>query len=205
MIGGAGAKERRAPAICSEAPACRKPWLIYSDLEGHPREHLIMFSPLEGHPRGNFITFSPMEGHPRGHFHCDFSNSTDSTSTKNQSFYHQNLSLGISYCEKLLIRPLGLVHQRYKHAQTIQGWRFKPMRLKLLPYFKFVTMMKCLFVWNMFSAVKTINRHDHISIHCLPRRVCVFHLFKQPKCSLMHMCGGSGLTRKCVFCTKKCF
>lgn len=76
------------------------------------------------------------------------------------------------------------------------------MKSKQLPKFQFVAMMKCLFGSDAFSAVKTINRQNHISIHCLPRRVCAVHLFKQPKRSLTHMCGVSLLARERVFCQR---
>lgn len=45
-------------------------------------------------------------------------------------------------------------------------------------------MTRCLFGWNAFSAVKTII-YNHVWINCLPR-LCIFHLFEQPKCSLTH-------------------
>lgn len=64
--------------------------------------------------------------------------------------------------------------------------------------FDYVTMMRCLFGWNAFSTVKTINIYSPIWIDCLPR-LCIFHLFEQPKCSLKHMWNRSNFTQKSPF------
>lgn len=41
--------------------------------------------------------------------------------------------------------------------------------------------------------------YNHISIHCLPRRLCVLHLFKSLKCSLTHTHKHTEYTITCVF------
>lgn len=66
-------------------------------------------------------------------------------------------------------------------------------------------MMESLFGWNTFNPVKTINIYNNISIHCLPRRLCVFHLFKQPKCSLTHVWNLSHFRQMCLLSKKSRF
>lgn len=49
-----------------KAPAHRKSWYIYSELEEYPREHLSIFFPLERHSGGHSVKLHL----PGGHFCC---------------------------------------------------------------------------------------------------------------------------------------